>query len=116
MSNLKPVALQAAAHYNHIKAVESLLRHPDTSINQADTYGETTLFIASERGNHEIVKSLLARKDIDVSKARKYEGMTSLQIALQKQHHETVQLLREYDGLSVPLQLPAQGSRNDLTT
>ena len=85
-----------------MEVVRELLRG-GASIDQADNYGATPLFMASLEGRAEVVRELLtagadhtlARDIIDDKKK-----VTPLEAARCEGHHSLVQLLQEYGALA----------------
>ena len=75
----------------HTEIVTKLLA-ANADVNQADGYGETPLYVASQEGFTEIVTKLLAA-NADVNHAEEDDDCTPLFIASQKGHTEIVEKL-----------------------
>ena len=94
----------------------------DIDVNQTERYERTPLYCASENGHTEVVKALLAAKDINVNKGnplwyasenghtkvvkallaakdinvnQAYNGETPLAVATRNNHTEIIQLLKD---------------------
>jgi len=119
--NVKCGALDAASRNGHTKVVKALLASKDINVNKASSLGSTpldiatkknhkeiiqllkdagaqhSLYYASENGYTEVVKALLAAKDIDVNKWDE-RNCTPLSIATKNNHTEIIQLLKDAGG------------------
>ncbi|CAG2241949.1 unnamed protein product [Mytilus edulis] len=63
------------------------------NINCSDWSGKTSLFVAAENGNLDIVQSLLERTNTNPNKGNKRDGKTPLHVATANGNLEIVQLL-----------------------
>ena len=86
----KHTPLFAASDGGHEHVVQLLLTHPETNVNQTESYGENTpLMRACEKGHEHVVRHLLGHPGIDVSKESKF-GETALFKAVQQRHVQVV--------------------------
>jgi ankyrin repeat protein len=88
-------SLHAASRMNHLKIVESLLRH-GADVNAPGMWGRTPLLFASSRGHLEVVRWLLEH-DADVNAKDQSRDWTSLHLAAYYGHLEIVQTLLEHN-------------------
>jgi ankyrin repeat protein len=110
-------ALHAAARANHLKTVQSLLRH-GADVNALGRWGRTPLLFSSESGHLEVVLWLLEH-GADVNAKDKDDDWTSLHLAAHHGHFEIVQMLLKYNADAnarnnvgrTPLHLPAVSNR-----
>ena len=65
------------------------------------TVGKTPLFIASYKGDIQVVQKLLNQIQIDVNKASAKDGLTPLWIASQEGHTQVVQMLLNHTEIDV---------------
>ena len=84
--------LYKAADKNVTDVVNILLDDPRTDVNVEVNSGNA-LYIASEKGNIQIVKLLLCHYDIDVNKVNKINEMSSLMTAIERGHGNIVKIL-----------------------
>jgi|GEM_PF-1591503 len=83
--------IQAARH-GDLAQVQQLIAQ-GVDVNAGDKSGKTALIIASEKGNFEIVKALLAVKNIDVNATIKISGTSALMVACTYGHLNVVKAL-----------------------
>jgi len=83
-----------------MNATPLLAKAPGIDVNPVDEKGRTTLRLASEKGNTEMVRVLLASPGIDVNRADK-DGETPLYGASSGGHLEVVKLLLAGPGIIV---------------
>lgn len=57
--------LHIATQSENIKAVRELLKHENIIVNKRNCYGQTALYIATNRGCNDIIKLLLQQENID---------------------------------------------------
>ena len=105
------MALHAASRMNHLKVVQSLLRH-GADVNATGKWGWTPLLFASFEGHLEVVRWLL-QHEADVNAKDEDDDWTSLHMAASRGHSETVRALLNHnadtnaldDGGCTPLHL-----------
>ena len=88
-------ALHAASRMNHIKVVQSLLRH-GADVNAPGLWGRTPLPFASYRGHSEVVRWLLEH-GADVNARAEDDGCASLHLAAEGGQVEVVRTLLKND-------------------
>ena len=88
-------ALHAASRMNHIKVVQSLLRH-GADVNASGMWGMTPLLFASCWAQPELVRRLLEH-GADMSAKDEVEGSTSLHLAVGERQLEIVRTLLKND-------------------
>ena len=88
-------ALHAASRMNHLKVVQSLLRH-GADVNATGMWGQTPLLFASDWGHLEVVRWLL-QHDADVNAKDEVDDLTSLHLAASRGHSETVRALLNHN-------------------
>ena len=88
------MALHAASRRNHLKIVQSLLRH-GADVNAHGMWGRTPLLFASSEGHVEVVRWLLEH-GADVN-AKNLFDWTSLHLVAYSGHFETVRILLKHD-------------------
>ena len=88
-------ALHAASRTNHLKVVQSLLRH-GADVNAPGLWGRTPLLFASECGCLEAVRWLLEH-DADVNAKDAHDDWTSLHLAARTGHFEVFRTLLEHN-------------------
>ena len=84
-------ALHAASRRNHLKVVQSLLRH-GADVNAHGRWGRTPLLFASMWGHLEVVRWLLEH-DADVNARDEDNGFAPLYLAASEGHYEVVRTL-----------------------
>ena len=87
-------AMHAASRRNHLKVVQSLLRH-GADVNAHGRWGRTPLMFASEWGQLEVVQWLLEH-GADVN-AKEDDSWTSLHLAASLGHFEVVRTLLKHN-------------------
>ena len=100
-SGLTPLSKAASNDiWQCIELISELLLRPEVDINSADSFGRTALLWASYYGNTEVVKLLLERPDIDITKEGilnfnffTKEGVTALHLAAFYGYSEIVKML-----------------------
>ena len=103
MSDAVGFQLLAAARDGHISEVSSLLRdNPGFNINWGNDEGWTALHVASLNGQAEVVKLLLARPRIDVTKKELF-GNTPILLSCDEGHISVVRLLLKDPRVDVAL-------------
>ena len=107
-------ALHAASRRNHLKVVQSLLRH-GADVNAPGLWGQTPLLFATEHGHLEVVRWLL-EYGAEANAEDKYDNWTSLHLAAGYGHYDIGRALikhnanttaRDNDG-GTPLHLACQ--------
>ncbi|KAL1955231.1 hypothetical protein VTO42DRAFT_8890 [Malbranchea cinnamomea] len=95
-------ALSHAAERGHAAVVELLLRYESGArfLNAGDTGGQTPLLWASTLGHDDVVRLLLAQKEIDVN-SKTSEGYTPLLGAAVNGHVGVVELLLAKEGVDL---------------
>ena len=98
--------LLGATATGNLSLVNALIQCDETDVNlveyyREDTYGKTSLIIASEKGYVEIVKQLLMDPQINVNYHDESYSKTSLNIASEKGHVEIVEQLLMYPQIDV---------------
>ena len=88
-------ALHAASRMNHLKVVQSLLRH-GADVNATGMWGWTPLLFASLEGHLEVVRWLL-QHEADVNAKAEDDDWTSLHMAAARGHSETVRALLNHN-------------------
>lgn len=88
-------ALMLAAQLGYFGIVQILLEHPDTDVNQLDTYGSTALSLAAAMGSDDVVKLLLKKPGVDVNIVDHVAGRSALIRAAELNECEIVKLLLE---------------------
>ena len=88
-------ALHAASAMNHLKVVQSLLRH-GADVNAHGLWGRTPLLFASVRGHLEVVRWLLEH-GADVNGKDEDDDWTSLHLAAFNGHYEVVRTLLKHN-------------------
>ena len=88
-------ALHAASRMNHLKLVQSLLRH-GADVNAHGLWGRTPLVFASEWGHLEVVR-LLLEHSADVNAKDDDDGWTSLHQAAIHGHFEIARTLLKHN-------------------
>ena len=116
-------ALHAASRMNHLKVVQSLLRH-GADVNALGKWGKTPLLFASELGHLEVVRWLLEHgADVNAMENDPYNmKRTALGLAIFVGHYEIVRTLLEHNadvrGKNVrgwtPLHLASDNGRVDI--
>ena len=87
-------ALHAASRRNHLKIVQSLLRH-GADVNAPGLWGWTPLLFATDEGHLEVVRWLLEH-GAEVN-AEDEDNLTSLHLAARYGHHEIGQALLKHN-------------------
>ena len=87
------MSLVNAARNGNINTVRKLLNN-GVNVNEPNKHGETPLYLASERGNTEMVKALLDSPGINVDKADS-NRYTPLHVATRKSFSKIVKMLLE---------------------
>ena len=89
----KYTSLHVAALFG-LRRIASALLEAGTAADARDSYGQTSLLVASMRGHEDIVALLLARDDIDVNaQISDYPNHTPLTSAIAEGHDGVVRLL-----------------------
>ncbi|KAN0141599.1 hypothetical protein V8E53_000061 [Lactarius tabidus] len=88
-------ALHAASRSNHLKVVQTLLRH-GADVNAMGRWGRTPLVFASSRGHLEVVRWLL-EQGADVNAKDQDDDRTSLHLAAYCGHLEIVRTLVKHN-------------------
>lgn len=88
-------ALMLAAQLGYFGIVQILLEHPDTDVNQLDTYGSTALSLAAAMGSDDVVKLLLKKPGVGVTIVDHVAGRSALIRAAELNKCEIVKLLLE---------------------
>jgi ankyrin repeat protein len=88
----------SACYNGHEDVVRMLLDDKRISIEHANSAGETSLWLASEKGNINIVKLLLASPRIQyTTQTDMYRKMTAAEIAKDEGHEEISVLLESFE-------------------
>mmetsp|Transcript_7562 Transcript_7562/g.9108 ORF Transcript_7562/g.9108 Transcript_7562/m.9108 type:complete len:158 (-) Transcript_7562:332-805(-) len=75
-NNIEWTPLMAASVYGKGNIVQLLLKHPDINVNITDRNRKPAIFLASEEGNLDIVRTLLQCNDLNTSfRTRVIEGV-----------------------------------------
>jgi ankyrin repeat protein len=96
--------LIAAAYYGNVAIMKQYLSSYDPMVNFTITPdSQTALWLACKCGHINIVKLLLAHKDIDVNKKDKTSGTTPLMIcaSMGSSHIDILHLLIASDGIDL---------------
>jgi ankyrin repeat protein len=92
-----PIALCSAAQLGHVTTLKELVES-GANINASDYDGRTALHIASSEGNFDVVKYLLAAREIDIN-PRDCRGATPLEDAIMcGPHGKIINILRNAGG------------------
>ncbi|RLC34234.1 hypothetical protein DRH14_03425 [Candidatus Shapirobacteria bacterium] len=91
---IQMTALHHAVNNDQLQMIELLLQE-SADINIVDGQNWTAIHYASFGGNDEILKLLLSQDNIDLT-IKAQNGMTALDMAIDKNHNELVKLLENY--------------------
>jgi hypothetical protein len=84
--------LRAAAANNHLDVMRCLVKELGADVKQADDQGQTTLYVACDRGSLPVLLCLVNELGADVNQGDE-EGWTPLHIAAQRGHLGVVRCL-----------------------
>ena len=85
-------SLHCASYFGIVEVVAGLIGMEGCDVNQSDCMGSTALLWATQQGNEEVVKLLLARNDVSPDNPNNV-GITPLWIACHNGHEGVVKLL-----------------------